>query len=458
MKSLQSHVMLIFLIGFIPLGILAGCHNPGRETNTAPIILSNTPIIALTQSSMTPSEIPSIQKVTVTASLSATPTFQATLVPTETLTPVMEKPQTGALAFSNQAKKVGMKKDGIYIIRYPGDTPINITTQMNNTATIRHPSWSPDGKWIVFSADDLSYGVIGKEDLYIVGSDGTGLRRLTYGGYSLDPTWSPDGQWIAYVANYSIYLIHPDGSGIEALISDKGVNGLPERSPDGQYLAYCHDDNPFSDNFTNDLRIIEIKTKRTYTLVKGVQDRDFYGRISWSINSQMVYFRKAGDCAHLYRVENKEGANYERVNYPDGNLLSMAWSPDGKWMSYILYDVEDNCMNVGTQLFTAPVDESYSVRLVDQLDYSPVQPAWSPVPDLLIGATYTITELGDNLKVRDTPTLKGTELKKLKQGDIVTILEGPAQADDYYWWKMKTVDGTTGWAVDVFGWYQKQQP
>jgi len=127
-------------------------------------------------------------------------------------------------------------------------------------------------------------------------------------------------------------------------------------------------------------------------------------------------------------------------------------------MSYILYDDENNCLNEGTKLFAAPVDESHSIQVVNKSDFDPVQPAWSPVPSLQVGETYTITELGDNLKLRDTPTLKGAELKKLKQGDAVTILDGPVQADDYYWFKIRTADGTQGWAVDVFGWYQTQQP
>ena len=90
----------------------------------------------------------------------------------------------------------------------------------------------------------------------------------------------------------------------------------------------------------------------------------------------------------------------------------------------------------------------------EEPDCVALQPAWSPVPSLESGGAYTITAWGSNLNLRADPTLKGNSLKKLKEGDPVTVLEGPQQADEYYWWKLHTADGTEGWAVDVFGWYK----
>jgi Tol biopolymer transport system component len=44
----------------------------------------------------------------------------------------------------------------------------------------------------------------------------------------LDPKLSPDGQWIAYRGrdNSSVYLVHPDGSGMRLLADSLGATGI----------------------------------------------------------------------------------------------------------------------------------------------------------------------------------------------------------------------------------------
>ena len=58
------------------------------------------------------------------------------------------------------------------------------------------PDVSPDGEWIAFR----SLG--GQEDLLVVRSDGTGLRKLTDDPHrDRGPSWSPDGKRIAFYSN-----------------------------------------------------------------------------------------------------------------------------------------------------------------------------------------------------------------------------------------------------------------
>jgi WD40 repeat protein len=100
--------------------------------------------------------------------------------------------------------------------------------------------WSPLGDRLAFIAADAR-----GDHLVIAAADGSATRSLDLGGQGgLDlwyPTWSPDGAWVAYVgapsgaAMGNIYLIHPDGSGYQALKASTAETG------DGGTLAWSPD-------------------------------------------------------------------------------------------------------------------------------------------------------------------------------------------------------------------------
>jgi tricorn protease len=54
------------------------------------------------------------------------------------------------------------------------------------------PSFSPDGKWVAFTAYFDNYGEDHGCEIYVIRVDGTDLRRLTNNGYcDYQPRWGP---------------------------------------------------------------------------------------------------------------------------------------------------------------------------------------------------------------------------------------------------------------------------
>jgi uncharacterized protein YgiM (DUF1202 family) len=70
-------------------------------------------------------------------------------------------------------------------------------------------------------------------------------------------------------------------------------------------------------------------------------------------------------------------------------------------------------------------------------------------PPLVIGSQATVYPLsGDRLNVREGAGRSFAIVTQLEQGEQVTLLDGPVEADDFRWWQIRTSDGTEGWAVD----------
>jgi Tol biopolymer transport system component len=98
----------------------------------------------------------------------------------------------------------------------------------------REPTWSPDGKKILFTSNMHStYNGTYDRDLYVMDMNCQGLKRLTtHQAYDANPVWSPDGSKIFFESDrdgqYGIYKMDPDGTDTE----------LVHLAPVGSYVGY----------------------------------------------------------------------------------------------------------------------------------------------------------------------------------------------------------------------------
>ena len=101
------------------------------------------------------------------------------------------------------------------------------------------PSWSPDGKRLVYrTADPQGRG------LRIIDLDTNRVTPLTSGPHNDNfPAWSPKGDRIAFTSDrdgdYEIYSIRPDGRDLRRLTRNPGPDAHLRWSPDGEWIAFA---------------------------------------------------------------------------------------------------------------------------------------------------------------------------------------------------------------------------
>jgi Tol biopolymer transport system component len=120
------------------------------------------------------------------------------------------------------------------------------------TGDERYPSYSPDGTQIAFRGDlDLAEPT-GDEELYVMNADGTGVRQLTSNAdFDSAPSWSPDGRRILFerapagtftpgteAQEKDVYVMRADGTHVRRLTDSPGIDEGPEFSPDGTKIAF----------------------------------------------------------------------------------------------------------------------------------------------------------------------------------------------------------------------------
>ena len=134
-------------------------------------------------------------------------------------------------------------RDGMYTVRSSDGGGLRRIT--SNPGGLDEPGdYSPDGSQIVFGRNDPARPANANRALFVVNLNGTGLHRITpWGsGSEADGSWSPNGNWILFDTKGSLYVVHPDGTGLAKIpLATSGISRAfgPGWSPDGTKIVFA---------------------------------------------------------------------------------------------------------------------------------------------------------------------------------------------------------------------------
>ena len=152
-------------------------------------------------------------------------------------------PDAKRLACGHFDQATDPSRDGMYTIRSSdGGGLVRITS--NPGGSDEPGDYSPDGTQIVFGRSDPVRPANANHALFVVNLNGTGLHRITpWGpGSEADGSWSPNGKWILFDSKGSLFVVHPDGTGLAKIpLATSSLSRAfgPGWSPDGTKIVFA---------------------------------------------------------------------------------------------------------------------------------------------------------------------------------------------------------------------------
>jgi Tol biopolymer transport system component len=185
------------------------------------------------------------------------------------------------------------------------------------------PAVAPDGRHIAFLS---SRG--GAPDIYVIGADGTGERRVTKGGAG-SPSWSSDGRTIRFwgmgADSGKVFAVAPDGTDRRVIARVPGRS--PRPSPAGNRVLFLI--GPWSSTVT---AVSNLDGSGVRRIAGGGGTTAWNG--AWSPDGSRIAYTWGDSTRQLQvHIVNADGTGDRAatdVDPKEGSAQMPAWSPDGR--------------------------------------------------------------------------------------------------------------------------------
>jgi TolB protein len=238
--------------------------------------------------------------------------------------------------------------------------------------------------------------------LYLAAPDGTHQRSFMS---NLEPNYNPsfsyDGRWIVFTSerfgSADVFRVHPDGSGLERLTDSPGFDDQAALSPDGRTLAFVST----REGGTANIWLLDIATHRFRNLTRNTAGNF---RPTWSPDGRWIAFSSDRDMPRLRLIRDwgpawelmhrtaiyivhPDGSGLRRLTALGGSAGSPRWSPDGRGVIFDQVTDVEAMQHSLIKIQIESVDIDTGGREYSSSRKGPehaLNPSWSPDGSLLV--------------------------------------------------------------------------